>query len=146
MGLNINTYGYSYGVLHEIRAWALKVETNPRKLNCDVVFGSERCGECVYCQFCLVNCDINEWQKITKYWALINHCDCEGYYINLNKHGLAIKDFSLFYKSMMGDLEKLQEEVRELNEFSSSLSPWLVKPWQDFSSDVLEEEYLLKFQ
>lgn len=141
MGLDINRYSYSYGTLQKLRAWALKIEGNSRKLWCYDYGKQSDCGECIYCKLD-GKTSVEERSAITKFYEFINHCDCDGgygpiEYVNLKN-----------YIGMWGDLKKLKEEVGELNTHKESISDaWIKKSWEDFYHDVMETDDtdILKF-
>lgn len=138
MGLAINNYDYSYSRLHQLRQFALDVEGNEKKLMCRDYGTIKNCGLCIYC-------GVDNNISITKYNELINHCDCDcdGGYISFNMFG--IKEILDEKKVLWGNLDKLKEEVEELNKHTNQLGD-LLKVWQDFYDDVMSEEYVLMFR
>ena len=127
MGLDIKDYSYSYSRLHDLREMALRSEG--------------------------INIPIREFyyqNKIgTKYNEFINHCDCEGIYIskkskrfeNIKKK--IIKDFGQEH-GYFGDLDKLKQEVKELNEYMLKNLEY-TSPWTDFYNDVMSSRMILEF-
>ena len=123
MGLDIVRYHACYSTLHKFRQLALKYNG--------------------------IDCDIFNFYKSdipTKFEAFIHHSDCDGYYVS--------KDYENFeqYKEeyennpvMCGDLDKLKEEVQELNNYISNNCGLYKGTWNNFYLDVMEAEGILKF-
>jgi len=138
MGLSINSYHYSYGMLQEIRRWALKVEKNKnQKLMCSdftgySILSSKSCNKCIYCLLDDAK-NIQEEKKITKFYELINHCDCSGGYV----HNPAVRSDEL------GDLGELKLEMIELNKHKRPFN--IENSFDALYSDVMEEKTLLNF-
>lgn len=131
MGLDINNYSYSYSRLHQLRQLALDYE-----------------GQKI---------DIKEFYYLlngqTKFNEFINHCDCEGVYVSKNSpkyeeyRQQTLKDFGQL-EGYFGDLDKLKEELNELNPYVQEKlkdSP-LLQSWNDFYSDVMEEDEIVEFR
>lgn len=127
MGLSIKEYSYSYSRLQDLREMAL-------------------CSEGI-------TIPIREFyyqNKIgTKYNEFINHCDCEGIYISKKS-----KQYEKYRKRIInnfgidsgyfGDLDKLKEEVQELNEYMLKNLEFK-QPWIDFYNDVMSTRMILEF-
>ena len=135
MGLDINDYSASYGQLHRLRQFALDVEFGKGKVDLHELYDK------------LPDEDYDKFKKETKFYEIINHSDCDGGYIDLKKMGLKIKNEDKFRKSLMwGDLNKLKEEVEELNKHKEILEGWDLQSWDMFYSDVTEAVGILWFR
>ena len=131
MGLDINNYSYSYSRLHQLRQLALDYE-----------------GQKI---------DIKEFYYLpngqTKFNEFINHCDCEGIYVSKNSSKYeeyrqqTLKDFGQL-EGYFGDLDKLKEELEELNPYVQERlkDSLLLQSWNDFYSDVMDEEEVVEFR
>lgn len=140
MGLDIVEYGYGYGTLHVLRQWALTVGGSKLKLDCE---GAQRdCGKCAYCKLSKAKY-FDERAKITKFYEFIDHSDCEGGYISFGKFG--IKNPSSLLRCEWGDLDKLQEEVKELEKHEEKIPESYKQAWEDFKEDVNGSDVFLRF-
>jgi len=129
MGLTIDNYSYSYGMLHRLRQWALDTEGKREKLMCTDFGKLENCGKCVYCK-------LAKGDKPTKYIEFINHSDCDGGYRRTQKRR----------NVMWGNLTNLKKEIRELNKNGrTSLDFRHKQAWCDFYKDVISEKDVVHF-
>ena len=120
MGLAINNYRYSYSRLHRLREWALKVENNKNSLK-----------------------EIYENKGRTKFDEFINHSDCDGGYISFNKFGITqIKNNNDF---LWENLDKLREEVEELNRHKETLEDSDLESWNNFYNDITDSQDVVVF-
>lgn len=131
MGLDINNYSYSYGRLHQLRQLALDYERQ--------------------------EIDIKEFYYLpnpqTKFNEFINHSDCEGIYVSKNspKYEEYKQEILEGYGQLecyFGDLDKLKEELNELNPYVQERlkdSP-LLQSWNDFYEDVMDEDEIVEFR
>ena len=138
MGLRINSYKYSYGMLQNLRRWALEIEKNKnQKLMCPdfdgySILDTRNCGKCIYCLLSNAK-DIKEEKAITKFPELISHSDCDGGYAINPSHR----------NNDLGDLGNLKLELIELNRHTRPTG--LEQAFKDLYNDVIEEKEYLKF-
>lgn len=142
MGLAIDNYKYSYSTLQDLRKFALDVEKNSRKLACK---DYDKCeGQCVYCS--LSKCvSIQDFYKVTKFPAFINHSDCDGGYFNFTDRKVDINNYSPQSWLMWADLNLLKVEMAELKQYSDKLDFHLKNAFDDFYDDVMNSTKILKF-
>ena len=128
MGLDIKTYHYSYSMIHRLRQLALNYE------GIDIPI-----------------MDFYDQNEIrTKFREFVIHCDCEGLYISkTSKQYEKIKkkiEYKYGLQHYFGDLDKLKEEVQELNEYILKNAEYFVKQaWIDFYNDVMSARKILEF-
>lgn len=135
MGLSIDTYSSSYRTLHVLRQFALDVEENPVKLWCYDYGDSTNCGKCVYCL-------IDDNPSMTKFHEFINHSDCDGGYISYSQFGIDKSEMKI---ESWGDLDKLKEEVEELDKRKDLVPDGYRDIWADFVEDVRNADHTLTF-
>ena len=132
MGLDINKYRWSYGMLQRLRSAALKVEKN--KHNLDYIY--------------------NNIEGNTQFNAFIFHSDCEGSYKSIKGKTKRSKfeEFEEFEKYtekwyMYGhSLEDLKAECKILDKsIREFLDERDAKAWQDFYDDVRSARRVLEF-
>lgn len=129
MGLAIKRYRYSYCTLQRLRQLALYYEgiTIPIRN--------------FYFQTAIT----------TKFREFIIHSDCEGIYISKSskqykKLKRQIKNRYGTLVCFFGDLDKLKEEVQELNNYIlKNTSGYLQDAWVAFYDDVMSSRKILEF-
>lgn len=129
MGLDIKTYHYNYSMIHRLRQLALNYE----RIDIPIM-------------------DFYYQNKVgTKFKEFIVHCDCEGLYISKTSKQykkLKIKTERQYGQldCYFGDLDKLKEEVQELNEYILKNAKYTVKQaWIDFYNDAMSARKILEF-
>lgn len=128
MGLSIKKYHYSYSIIHRLRQLALNFE------GIDIPI-----------------MDFYDQNKIrTKFNEFILHSDCDGLYISkTSKQYKKIKkkiEYKYGLPYYFGDLDKLKEEVQELNEYILKNTDFFIKQaWIDFYDDVMSSRKILEF-
>ena len=87
-----------------------------------------------------------EVKKITRFPEFINHSDCDGGYIALERLGLEIKDEGRFRDQVYwGDLDKLKKEIGELSKHEELLNESNRASWDNFKEDILKEDIMIQF-
>ncbi len=129
MGLSIKTYKWSYSTLQSLRQFALDYEG--------------------------INIPIREFyfriDITTKFREFVVHSDCEGIYISKSS-----KQYEKLKKKIerrygqsfcyFGDLDKLKEEVRELNDYIlEKANGHIREAWINFYNDVISSRKILEF-
>jgi hypothetical protein len=144
MGLDINNYSSSYHTLHELRKFALNIEGNTDPLMCNesMSFKKSPCGQCVYCKL-TGKLSIEERSSVTRFYAFIDHSDCEYGYISFSYFN--IKEQNPDAVGEWDDLDELKREVEELNQHKNMLEGYLLEAWEAFYQDVTEAEHILEF-
>lgn len=129
MGLAIKRYRYSYCTLQMLRQLALNYEGITIPIH-DFYF---------------------QTAITTKFREFIIHSDCEGIYISKSskqykKLKRQIKNCYGTLVCFLGDLDKLKEEVQELNNYIlKSTSGYLQDAWVAFYDDVMSSRKILEF-
>lgn len=129
MGLDIVNYSYGYSTLHKLRQLALDYEG--------------------------IKMDIRNFYDYpdieTRFNEFINHCDCDGIYVsksNPNYKQLKKQTLDSFgsLNCYFGDLDKLKQEVQELNNYMLAHAGVWKGAWIAFYTDVMEAEDILEFR
>lgn len=138
MGLDINTYKYSYETLHVLRQWAHEqVAKAYNKYRCD----NDTCGECLCCWLCRDDTFPADMKKI-KFCQFLIHCDCEGGYVG---GALMVKPEKEFEDLMWGNLDELKVELKELEKYKGLLDRYHQNAFNDFFKDVMENDDIVIF-
>lgn len=129
MGLDIKIYHYSYSMIHRLRQLALNYEGIDMPIM-----------------------DFYDQNEVgTKFKEFVIHSDCEGLYISkTSKQYEKLKRKTERQYGQLdcyfGDLDKLKEEVQELNEYILKNAKYTVQQaWIDFYNDVMSARKILEF-
>ena len=102
----------------------------------------KNCKKCVYCNLTDAK-SIQDIEEITKYWALINHSDCDFGYVSFEYFGINQDKYPCEKFMEWGNLDRLKKELKWLkNEDNRQL--WRKDIWDAFEElyeDVMENPY-----
>lgn len=126
MGLTIKTYDLGYSTLHILREAALR---------CDGIEMEIR--------------DFYQQGQIgTKYREFVNHSDCDGVYVSKSSKQYDKLEKKWHLPFDFGDLDKLKEEVKELDKIIKEhlKDDYYEWAWKPFYNDVISSKNILEFR
>lgn len=139
----VNSYSYTYHALHVLRRWALnKVAKKPYKLMCRDYDKPVPCALCAYCQLTQAE-TTKEQEKLVKFYEFINHSDCDDGYLSFSSFDIPS---TKTLDNGWGNLDRLKEEVAELDKHRKTLPKGYENVWRDFKNDVDRSVDRLEFR